>query len=322
METISTRFGNIEAVRVERFPGGEVKSLVPGARTELTTPYGSFTPQYEGNEERRRMIPEVSFYPNGALRNLPLQEQALVTTPLGSLPAELITFHDTGAVKRVFPMNGKLSGFWTQEDEEKLAEEQHIITPFGPVRAKFISLCFDKDGALRSLTLWSAQKINVPTPMGIFAARIGVSFHPTGEVASLEPAQPIRIKTPLGLLHAFDPDAHGVHGDHNSLCFDPQGNVVAITTVMDQIGITGPDELKETMCPSIRKSYCNEDMLEPVPMRVIFKDTDVVFQTGPGQISCFPIPQSTFALSSMSSKVPHLKMPANAFTLEQGCAQC
>jgi hypothetical protein len=217
-------------------------------------------------------------------------------------------------------MNGKLSGFWTQEDEEKLAVEQHIITPFGPVRAKFISLCFDQTGALRSLTLWPGQKINVPTSMGIFAARIGVSFHPTGEVASLEPAQPIRIKTPLGVLHAFDPDAHGVHADHNSLCFGPHGDVVGVTTVMDQISITAPDGGRKTICPRVRKSYCSEDMLEPVPMQICFEDTKVIFQTGPEQAYCCPIPQSSFALSSMASKVPHLKMPANSFTLQQGCS--
>ena len=320
METISTSFGTIEAVRVERFSGGQIKSLVPGARAQLTTPYGTFIPQYEGSEERRRMIPQVSFYPNGSLKSLPLQEQTLVTTPLGSLPAELVTFYDNGAVKRIFPMNGKLSGFWSQEDEEKLAEELHIMAPYGPIKAKFISLCFHRDGTLRSLTLWPGQKIDVPTPTGMIATRTGVSFHPTGEVASLEPDRPLCIDTPLGTFHAFDPDAHGVHGDHNSLRFDPTGKVAGLTTIMDQVGIMSPDGTKVTIRPDTRKSYCNEDMLEPVPMRVVFKDTKVSFQTGPAKIASYPIPPNTFALSSMSSVNPKLKIPMDTFTLQQGCA--
>ena len=320
METIHTLYGSIDAVRVERFSEGTVKSLVPVARTLLTTPYGTFTPQYEGNEERRRMIPEVSFHPNGVLRALPLQEQALVTTPLGSLPAEMITFHDNGAVKRVFPINGKLSGFWTQEDEEQLAEELHIATPFGPVRAKFISICFHSTGSLRSLTLWPGQLLDVPTPLGVLSTRVGVSFHPSGQVASMEPARPLRVSTRMGVFHAYDPDAHGVHGDHNSLHFDSQGRVLGLTTVMDQIAITGPDGLNRIVRPEIRESMCSEDVFEPVPMRVSFTGEKVVFQTGPDRTACFPLDLTRFCLSPMASADCRLKMPPSSFTLQQGCS--
>jgi hypothetical protein len=176
MQTIQTSYGPIDAHRVERYPGGNLKSLVPAARTVLTTPFGRFIPQCEGSEERRRMIPEVSFHPNGTLRSLPLQEQSLVTTPLGSMPAELITFHDTGAVKRVFPLNGKLSGFWSQEDEASLAKEQVIETPFGLLRSRFIAICFNHDATLRSLTLWPGEVVDVPTPIGVLPARVGIFF--------------------------------------------------------------------------------------------------------------------------------------------------
>ncbi len=322
METIRTLYGSIEAIRVERFPGGQIKSLVPGARTLLTTPYGTFTPQYEGCEERRRMIPEVSFYPNGTLRALPLQEQALVTTPLGSLPAEMITLYDNGAVKRVFPMNGKLSGFWTQEDEEKLAEELSIHTPFGPVSAKFISICFDSNGSLRSLTLWPGQILTVPTPLGVLPTRVGVSLYASGQVASMEPARPLRVPTRIGVLHAYDPDAHGVHGDHNSLSFDLQGEVLGLTTVTDQVAITGPDGLNSIMKPAVRESMCSEDVLEPVPMQIHFEGRKVVFQTGPKHASCFPLDGTRFCISGMNSGDSRLRMPSSSFTLQQGCTLC
>jgi len=52
----------------------------------------------------------VHFYDNGALRHLPLETPTEVLTPAGPMLAELVTFHKSGEVSRVFPLNGKLSG--------------------------------------------------------------------------------------------------------------------------------------------------------------------------------------------------------------------
>ncbi len=319
MQTVHTAYGPIEAHRVEYYPGGSLKSLVPAARSVLTTPFGQFIPQFESGEERRRTIPEVSFHPNGTIRSLPLQEHFQVSTPLGLLSAELITFHDTGAVKRVFPLNGRLSGFWSQEDEAGLAKEQVIETPFGLICSRFISICFNEDSTLRSLTLWPGEVVEVPTPIGVLPARVGISFYPDGKVASLEPARPLRISTRMGMLHAFDPDAHGVHGDCNSLQFDSDGRVIALSTVMDQVGITGPDGLNRVVRPAVRESYCSEDVFEPVPMQVVFEEERVVFQPGSKERSCFPLSRTRFCLSSMASEFPRLKMPVSNFSLGQGC---
>jgi hypothetical protein len=123
----------------------------------------------------------------------------------------------------------------------------------------------------------------------------------------------------MGLLHAFNPDAHGVHGDCNSLQFDCQGRVIALSTVMDQVGVTGPDGLNRVVRPAVRESYCAENVLEPVPMQVMFEEEKVVFRPGPKERSCFPLGRTRFCLSSLASEFPRLKMPVSNFSLGPGC---
>ena len=41
--------------------------------------------------------------------------------------AEQVSFYESGALKRIFPLNGTLSGYWTQEDEAKLATPLTLV---------------------------------------------------------------------------------------------------------------------------------------------------------------------------------------------------
>jgi hypothetical protein len=54
------------------------------------------------------------------------------------------------------------------------------------------------------------------------------------ELESLEPSEPMGIQTPIGVIIAFDPNAVGINADSNSLVFNKNGNVTAITTVHDR----------------------------------------------------------------------------------------
>ena len=47
------------------------------------------------------------------------------------MDAELVTFHADGSLRRVFPLNGKLSGYWTEADEGALAKAMELSTPLG-----------------------------------------------------------------------------------------------------------------------------------------------------------------------------------------------
>lgn len=241
-----------------------------GTNASLLTSIGPLAPQRSTDDLRRRELVEVSWYSNGLPRSVPLEEQTMVSTPAGLMPAELVTFHPCGALKRVFPLNGRLSGYWTQEDEAQLARPVSLDTPLGRLQLSIISACFHANGALRCLALWPETRLRLATPAGELEARMAVSFHPDGRLQSLEPARPQPIPTPVGEILAFDPDAVGISGDSGSLVFDDHGRVKAISTVQSCIVVSGNGQQPSRIAPIWRESLCGLSEKEPVPLRLVF----------------------------------------------------
>lgn len=241
----------------------------------ITTKYGEFTPQHTANELRRKEILPVEYHGNGTIKSLPLESQEMVATPLGDIPAELVTFHENGTLSRVFPLNGKLSGYWSQEDEEALAKTVTLNTPAGTITTRVIGVSFYDDEALRSITLWPSETISVSTPAGFFETRIGIAFTPDGEVKSLEPAKPTPVKTMAGEITAFDPDAVGVNGDENSLVFGEDGEIVSVTTTLTMLKAIHPNGTTSIFKPATRESLCSEAEEEVVPMIVEIEEDAV-----------------------------------------------
>ncbi|QJB56778.1 hypothetical protein [Pseudodesulfovibrio sp. zrk46] len=238
----------------------------------IVTRYGELTPQHTANTLRRKEILPVDFYKNGTIKSLPLEEQTAIETPAGNIPAELVTFHENGAINRVFPLNGKLSGYWSEADEAALATPLTIHSPVGPITARMISLGFHENGSLRSLTFWPGESVSIKTPVGFVETRIGVSFSPDGRLISLEPAKPSLIPTPAGEIMAYDIDAVGVNGDSNSLCFDEEGTVCGVTTTATRVKVVASDGSTTAYSPELRESLCSETATEPNPMRMAFED--------------------------------------------------
>ena len=182
----------------------------------------------------------------------------MVETPAGRLPAELVTFHANGAVARVFPLNGKLSGYWTEADEARLAETLTVSTPLGALAARIVAVAFDPAGGLRSLTFWPDEVVPVASPVGEIPVRLGVSFHPGGALRSVEPARPVPVATPIGPIKAYDPDAVGISGDDNSLEFAPDGGVVRVATIGTSVTVHLPDGSETVLSPGLRESICGD----------------------------------------------------------------
>lgn len=271
MHILDTAHGSIPVSGiVERFPAGGLKSCTPCAETALDTRYGRLTPQHSTDDLRRRTVQTLRFHENGTLRHLPLERPARIETPAGVLDAELLTFHPDGSLHRVFPLNGKLSGYWTEADEAGLARPATLATPLGPVTARLIGACFAPGGELLSLTLWPGETIAAPTPIGLLEARIGLSFRPDGSLRSLEPARPLRVPTPVGPVQAYDPDAVGICGDVNSLAFATDGSVERVSTSLTGLAAArdgGPELVIE---PEIRESLCGDGEKEVSPLRLKF----------------------------------------------------
>lgn len=83
MPTIQTPFGTLDVLSdPEFFPDGSPRWCIVEGAHSLVTPLGTLVPQFTANALRKRQLPVISFHQNGMIRNLPLEEQAWVSTPL------------------------------------------------------------------------------------------------------------------------------------------------------------------------------------------------------------------------------------------------
>ena len=107
MNSVVTRYGTLSGVEFRSlFSNGKMDGCLVGVPNLLKTPYGEIVPQYEAEDMGRRTVKPLYFYKDGSLKSVALQTQTLITTPIGPFPAELVTFHKNGNIKRVFPLDG------------------------------------------------------------------------------------------------------------------------------------------------------------------------------------------------------------------------
>jgi hypothetical protein len=280
MPVISTPFGTIEILSSpEFFPDGSLQSCIAATACPLSTPLGTLVPQFTASTLRKRQLPAISFHPSGMIRNLPLEEAVMISSPLGDMPAEQVTFYDSGAVRRVFPLNGTLSGYWTEEDEAALARPLALDTPLGPVQAAPVCVYFSPEGNLRSLTLWPGTVIDVPTPLGSIPVRTGIAFYDSGALRSVEPARPVAVPTPVGELVAFDQDALGICGDQNSLRFCENGALMGLTTAAHAFDVELENGRRKNLSPPLRRHPCDGERMEAGPIVLEFRPGLVIFSS-------------------------------------------
>ncbi|NCD25946.1 MAG: hypothetical protein EOL86_10220 [Deltaproteobacteria bacterium] len=305
MPTIFTPFGPVNALPgVEYYSDGQVRSCIAATSSPLDTPLGVLMPQFTANTLRKRQLPVIAFHPNGMIRTLPLEDETNIPTPIGEMPAEQVTFYEDGALKRVFPLNGALSGYWTQEDEGKLVRSLALDTPLGRIHASLVSAYFAPNGRPRSLTLWPGTTLAVPGPVGSILTRVGISWDDSGVLASLEPAGPTVVPTPIGPLVAYDSDAVGICGDRNSLRFRQNGAVLGLVTTAHAFDVVLENGRTRRLSPLLRINPCDGESREPAPIAVEFGGGQVAFFV-PGQpklvvpeervtVSCFVMPLPAF----------------------------
>lgn len=307
MKKVNTRYGMLKGVSfIDRYPDGSIKDCVVTEPNELPTPYGVLVPLFQDHEVRRKSGKPVTFYPNGLLKNLPLQNQTGIPTPLGDLPAEYLSFYENGSLHRIFPLDGKMSGYWTEEDERDLARAVDFDFPCGRFKSRIIGIQFYPDGAAKSVTLWPGELISVLSPLGYIEARTGLSFYPGGELKTLEPARPTPVQTPLGILYAYDCQALGLNGDANSLCFSATGTLLSLLTSTDEIELTAKTGAKQLFKPGLKPNLFNPDVSDPVPLKVEFMGNKVLlYQEG---VNEFDIRNYAFAVKPLA--------------LQAGCSGC
>lgn len=282
---ISTPYGILSDVQeTSLHKNGSLASAFTHAPTSLQTKMGQLDVAHDFSSEHRKYIPSVKFDVAGSLQAVNLQKQTLIQTPCGPFAAEYLTFYPNGRLQRVFHLNGKISGYWSEEQETGLAEQTTLHTPLGPLTAKIMSLHFFSDGALASLTFFPGTLVSVPTPLGQLNSRIGLSFYPHGQLKSLEPASPLLIQTPAGKVHAFDKEPLGLSGDSNSLCWSAAGALNGCKTI-DSLNITMRDGTRLLIEPHQKISLCDDDIQVKIPYTITWDEAYIYFDAAAEQVS-------------------------------------
>lgn len=284
MQNIYSNLSGI--IRTDRYQSGAVHHCTLDAENEMATSCGTLIPRCGDMNVRRKNTSSLSFFENGALKRVALEQQTRVKTPLGAMPAELVTFYGSGALKRFFPLDGQISGYWSEQDEEGLLEALNLKLPSGDVTAKIIGCCFYESGAVKSLTLWPSQTIHVNTGFGPIAVRHGLSFYENGALKSLEPARITAVPTPIGLLKAYDAAANGINADVNSLELSSNGQIAALTVPYTTFTVQNRDGHVDTIEPVLTVNPLDDESIIELPVRIRFAEDSVIFSVN-GKQSVF-----------------------------------
>ena len=272
---IQLPFGVLGGVTsMQRSANGVLQSVTLAEKNVILTHAGELYAAYT-ETPRRKHKPSVEFYPSGLAKAVALEEQQEVLTPIGELPAELVTFYESGELHRVFPADGQISGFWSEEDERGMNIPLTFDLGFTAFTAMLSSLCFYKSGEIKSITLSPGETVTLNTPLGAFTARHGFSLHENGALASFEPAKPVHIQTPIGAITAYDTFSHGVHADENSVAFSPQGQLVSVKTVANRILVQPDGSTPRWHMPVPAPHPCSDEQSFFRPLHLQFTDDTV-----------------------------------------------
>jgi len=228
-------FGILSGITsMESRSDGSLRSVSINEKNVILTHAGDLCAAYT-ETPRRKNKPSVQFFENGLAKIVSLEEQQEVITPIGELPAELVTFYKSGELHRVFPVDGQISGFWTEEEERAMNIPLTFDLGFTTFTAMLSSISFYKSGSIQSITLYPGEIVTLDTPLGVFTARHGLSMYESGSLRSFEPASPVNIQTPIGKIAAFDPLSNGINADSGSVLFSPEGNLMRVSTIANRV---------------------------------------------------------------------------------------
>ncbi len=290
-----TKFGTLDGIeRAEYYPDGTLKECILNKENIVFTECGPLIPQYGEETLRRKYTKSISFYPDGNLKAVSLENQTEILTPIGEMPAELVTFYNTGEVKRVFPTNGKISGYWSEDDERNFNIPLNFSFDFADFTAMVNGICFYRSGTIKSLTLFPGEKIDIITPVGKISTKKGFALFESGILKSTEPDFPIKINTPIGALEAYDPNAIAICADSNSLCFNEDGTISSMLCATNSIAVYPKNEKPVFFSPLKIPSPLNPEEEILIPIKIDFGADSVTISSD--KTKTFKINDCTFSI--------------------------
>ena len=151
----------------------------------------------------------------------------MLSFPAGSFQAELITFYEDGSAKRIFPLYGQTTAYWSIEEEMENAPYYDFTIAGEVFHIRPQCIYFYPSGKIRSITLWPGDEISVNTPAGIIRTRLGVELYESGKIRSIEPVFGSIIKTPEGVFKHY-PCLHVMlHAEKASWVFSEDGKILS-----------------------------------------------------------------------------------------------
>ena len=266
MDEVETKYGILNGAHlIGKYSTGESEYYSVDEISKLKVLGYNLVPLYGYKDARRKELPAIRFYKNGNIRNISLNDSTKILTKIGDFGVEKIVFYEDGMINRLFLLDGKLSGFWSEDDEYNLAEIQYFNLPIGKFEARVISLHLYRSGDVKSITFWPKERISLKIGDQKINVRIGISLYEDGSLESCEPAKATLINTPIGKIEAFDRNVLGIHGESNSLKFYKNGEIKEIVTFTNLIEVSTHSGEKHRYSPKRVKKYSGDiDCFETV----------------------------------------------------------
>lgn len=200
--------------------------MVTDSLAFISTKYGNLLPCSGASDYRKKHRCAVCLYDSGALRSVYLEEPQVLSFPSGDFQAELITFYEDGNAKRIFPLYGQISAYWSIEEEAEYAPEYDFEIEGGTYRIKPECIFFYPSGKIRSITLWPSDELSIKTPAGLIKTKLGIELYENGSIRSIEPVYGTVISTPTGDIRPFRYRPVMMHAENATLKFTEDGKLI------------------------------------------------------------------------------------------------
>ena len=151
----------------------------------VSTKYGNLIPCSGASDYRKKHRCAVCFFDSGALKSVYLEEPQVLSLPSGDFQAELITFYEDGNAKRIFPLYGSISAYWSVEEEAAAAPFYDFLISGETHRIRPECIFFYPSGKIRSITLWPSDELTVKTPLGPVKSKLGIELYESGRIRSI-----------------------------------------------------------------------------------------------------------------------------------------
>ena len=267
-QELVTKYGSLKGYVSEVYYSyHQLKELMLTQRNMLTTPYGILVPKYQMTNQRDKFRNSLSFYPNGNLKSIYLEERISVESSVGKVKAEFLTFYEDGGIHRIFPKYGQISGYWSEENEYEQETEYRLELSPCTITNKITSFTFYPQQELEAVTILSTETLFIDTPIGRIQGRHGCALYRNGKIKSMEPASPTKISTVFGLATVYDTQALAMNAEKNSLEFDEEGALVGMAVVGESLQILGEDG-DMVYSPMIQPSRIDPEQLELLPLYI------------------------------------------------------